>query len=612
MVVIAAAVTLGILRGSIDTDGSASATAYSTQAVPVGCQPAKLNVSDILPGTSVAVSPLPGTVTASPYTQISLLGEPMGDLHGIRVSGSQSGSHSGRLRAYSQGDGASFVPSKPFREGETVSVIGKVGAGKSARAFSYQFMVAREDLLPYVKADHPVRDPQEKEHFHSAPSLESPVPVVTVHSPQSAPGDLFVAPYNGPGASGPMIFEEQGNVVWFDPEPAGTEATNLQVQQLFGKPVLTWWQGYIPPQGFGEGEEVIANSAYKVIDRVNAGNGFKADLHDFHLTANATAVLTVFDPVDCDLSPLGGRHVTAVTNTMFQEIDLRTGLVRREWSALDHVSLTDSYMDAASASLEWPLDYFHLNSVDQTASGTTLISSRNTSALYELNTLTGQVISQFGGKQSSVTLSPGAATAYQHDATVQSNGTITVFDNGASPKVHNESRALVLTVNPVAHTETVLSEFTHTDPPLLAESQGSVEQLGDGNLLVGWGAQPYFSEYSITGSLLFDAHLHGSYQSYRTYRAPWSGEPTYPPSIAAEPKHPKGPITVYASWNGDTRTAAWEVLAGSSEHHLAPVASAPRTGFETTIPVSSPERYVAVQAVSSAGAVIGTSATIAG
>ena len=33
-----------------------------------------------------------------------------------------------------------------------------------------------------------------------------------------------------------MIFEEQGNVVWFDPEPAGTEATNLQVQQLFGKP----------------------------------------------------------------------------------------------------------------------------------------------------------------------------------------------------------------------------------------------------------------------------------------------------------------------------------------------------------------------------------------
>ena len=493
-----------------------------------------------------------------------------------------------------------------------MSVSGKLAGGAGSVPFRYRFTVAHEDVLPHPKSYHAIRDPMEKEHFHSAPKLEAPIADVTATSGQSAPGDLFVAPYNGPGPSGPMIFEGDGNLVWFDPEPPGTEATNLQVQQLAGKPVLTWWQGYIPPQGFGEGEEIVANSAYKVVGHVRAGNGYKADLHDFHLTPQDTAVLTVFNPVDCNLSSLGGQRYDAVTNTMFQEIDLPTGLVRREWDALDHVSLSESYMPASSATLEWPLDFFHLNSVDQTPSGVTLISSRNTSALYELNSLTGQVVGQIGGKQSSVTLSAGAATAYQHDATLQPNGTITVFDNGGAPKVHNQSRALVLSVNAAAHTDTVLSEFTHADPPLLAESQGSVQELPNQNILVGWGSEPFFSEFSLTGELLFDAHLHGSYQSYRTYRFPWTGEPDSRPAISAESNNPKGGMTVYASWNGDTRTAAWEILGGASTHHLAPLASAPRTGFETAIPVSSKRRYVEVQAVNSAGSVIGTSAAVSG
>ena len=60
--------------------------------------------------------------------------------------------------------------------------------------------------------------------------------------------------------------------------------------------------------------------------------------------------------------------------------------------SLDHVGLSDSYSPAVGTSSEWPFDYFHINSVDQQPGGTTLISARNTSALYELNTATGQVV----------------------------------------------------------------------------------------------------------------------------------------------------------------------------------------------------------------------------
>ena len=215
-----------------------------------------------------------------------------------------------------------------------------------------------------------------------------------------------------------MIFSQSGELVWFDPLAGETEATNLQVQQLYGKPVLTWWQGYIPPQGFGEGEEMIDNSAYQQVGRVHAGNGYKVDLHDFHITAQGTALLTMFNPIDCNLSAVGGPSGGAVTDSGFQEIDLATGLVRREWTSLDHIGLSDSYSSPEQASTAWPFDYFHINSIDQLPGSTALISARNTWALYELNTSTGQVVLQVGGKHGEVKALSGAATAFQHDATV--------------------------------------------------------------------------------------------------------------------------------------------------------------------------------------------------
>jgi hypothetical protein len=581
------------------------------------CEPSTLNRSAVLPGTSVAVSPLPDSYYASAYTQISLLGVAKGDLSDVRASGSVTGSHPGRLRGYSQGDGASFVPSAPFHAGETVTVHGRLKAGAKRQPFAYHFTIATQDTLNYVPPAHvAAAGPGEAQRFHTLPSLVAPVLAVTANSPLSAPGDIFTAPDAGRGPSGPTIFDHDGNLVWFDSLPAGVESTNLQVQQYDGRPVLTWWQGYIPPQGFGEGEEMIYNSAYRQIGRVHAGNGFKADLHDFHLTGGGTALLSVFDPIRCNLSAEGGPSGGAITDGIFQEVDLRTGLVRREWDSLDHVGLGDSYSRATDTNTESPFDYFHLNSIDQqggsptSIGGTTLLSARNTWALYELNTLTGQVIARIGGKRSTVKLASGAATAFQHDATVQPNGTITVFDNGAVPVVHPQSRALVLSVDPHANTDTVLAQYEHP-AALSSYSQGNVQVLANGDMFVGWGSKPFFSEFSPSGQLLFDAHMHGAYQTYRAYRFPWTGTPGSPPSIAASAiAGGRGPLTVYASWNGDTQTAAWRVLAGPSAKRLAPVGGAQRAGFETAISTPGPEAYVAVQALNAAGAVIGTSPTI--
>ena len=65
---------------------------------------------------------MPGTVSASPETQISLRGAAPSELGTVTVTGSRSGSHSGALRAHSDGKGASFVLDAKLRGGETVTV----------------------------------------------------------------------------------------------------------------------------------------------------------------------------------------------------------------------------------------------------------------------------------------------------------------------------------------------------------------------------------------------------------------------------------------------------------------------------------------------------------
>jgi hypothetical protein len=614
---VAGLVVVVLAVAAIAAGGPESSSAAGQSGSPQ-CVPDQLNRSAVLPGTTLSVAPLPGSYDASAHTQISIVGAPPSDIRDVRVSGSQSGSHSGHLAPYSQGDGASFVPSGSFKPGERVTVRGSELSGKSLAPFAYSFVVAREDYGIYSATAAATatpaaveRDYNEMQHFQSAPTLKPPVLVVTAHSPQASNEDVFSSPYSGPGPNGLMIFNEAGALVWFDPLPSGVDATNLQVQQLDGAPVLTWWQGAITVQGFGQGEEMIDNASYKRIGTVHAGNGLKADLHDFRITPQGTALLTVFNPIECNLSAYGGPSNGSVTDAIIQELDLETGLVRREWHSLDHVSPSESYSAAYPADGPWPYDYFHVNSIDPLSGERLLISARNTSALYELSTATGQVLTRISGKHSNVHVAGGAATAYQHDATMLANGTISVFDNGGSPKVHSQSRGLIVGISPGSQTETVLAQFDHPTPPLSSSSQGSVQVLENGSVFVGWGAEPFFSEFNSAGQLLFDAHMHGTYETYRAFRFPWAGEPTTPPAIAASTAA-KGATTVFASWNGDTQTASWRVLAGPSAQQLTPVAGVPRSGFETAIPTPAAERYVAVQALSASGALLGTSATIRG
>ena len=137
---------------------------------------------------------------------------------------------------------------------------------------------------------------------------------------------------------------------------------------------------------------------------------------------------------------------------------------------------------------------------------------------------------------------------------------------------------------------------------------GSVQQLPNGNVVVGWGTANNFSEYTPSGHLVFNGGFPPATNSYRAYRFPWSGQPAGRPGLALASQS-SGDLNVYASWNGATRVANWRVIGGAGPRLLLPLDTAHRTGFETTIALHSRPRYVAVQALSASGQVLGTSQT---
>ncbi len=554
---------------------------------------------------TVTISPLQGTEDASPQTQISFLGAPADQIHDLSVVGSSSGAHGGRLRSYASAVGASFLPSQPFVEGERVSVRATVGHTEEASSFR----VARIDYYDYTAS---VRSSQVKpapgQSFVSAPTLQPPLVSIDYDSPEAAPGDIFMTFAHGAGQSGPMIVNGAGQLVWFTPAPKGMTATDLQVESYEGKSALVWWQGYIPSLGIGFGTDEIYGSDYRPLAQVNAGNGYKADLHDIQITPKGAAFITSNTLVHTDLASGGGPREGVLIDSVLQEIDIKTGLVMFEWHAYGHVALSESYSDSHVSSTQ-PWDWFHLNSISLGPDGNVLISSRNTSALYDVSLASGRVLWRIGGKNSTFKMGAGTGMAYQHDARWQPDHTITVFDDGAVPKKHSQSRAIRLAID-WTHLAVHLVGRDVRTPPLLTGSQGNDQILPNGDSFVGWGEVPYFTEFSPTGQIVFEGRMPYPAQSYRAFKFPWNATPSGPPAIAVR-ANGAGAETVYASWNGATEVNSWRVLAGPDAKHLALVASAPRSGFETAIPLPTGDTHFAVQALDAQGHLLGTSPIVA-
>jgi hypothetical protein len=613
LAIAAAAIAVAVLLATDTLSGSGKGGAAAASSPT--CLPSTLNHDARLPGTAIDVSPAPETGTANPHTQVSFLGLPGARIRDVSVVGAHSGAHPGRLRAYSQGDGASFLPNSPFEAGERVSVHATVLTDRSqagtrtGKTIAFGFRVdtpySTTSVPPFP---NPQATPADYQSFDTLPGLQAPILSVTVADRDPGGGDILATNGPGPGQYGPLIYTPRGKLVWFDRLPQGRAAENLSVQSYEGRRALTFWQGKVLSLGFGQGEDVVMNSHYQTVARIPGGNGLQADLHDFQVAPHDVSYTTAFNAIRCDLSPVEGARNGVILDTAVQEIDMNTGLVRWEWHSLDHVAASESETTTPTKPTPW--DWFHINSIDLEPNGNIFISARSTWAGYQIEAGSGNVLWRLGGLKSSFKMGPGTETAWQHDGRILPDGLITFFDDGSNPPIHSQSRGLRIALDFKTRRARLVSAYTHPDPPLLAPSQGNMQTLPDGNAVIGYGGVPAITEFAPGGSLVFDAHLPYDMSFYRAFRFPWSGRPSSPPAILANLNDTGEATIVHMSWNGATGVASWRVLAGRHPTSLQAQTTIPASDFESSTTLPKKYAYAAVQALDSAGRVLGASKSV--
>lgn len=336
----------------------------------------------------------------------------------------------------------------------------------------------------------------------------------------------------------------------------------------------------------------MLDSSYELFRKLEpVGEGLRGDLHEFRITDRGTALITVYNPVPADLTSVGGPEQGWALDCLVQEIDIDTGDLVFEWSAVKHVAINDTVRKFAGeddgTTPETAFDFFHLNSIDVDDEGNYILSARHTSSILCVAPRDngGEILWTLGGKSNAFRDVSGGATdfMYQHDARHHGNATLSLFDNAAAERAgpaspHAHSRGLLVRLDTTAMTATLVRAYADPANPRAALSQGSMQVLGD-RVVLGYGWLPFVTELASDNDdddednndeegdrVLCAVELApwvsarwGLVNSYRAFKAAsWVGRPTAPPAVYFD----AAAARVYVSWNGATEVRRW-VLQGA-------------------------------------------------
>jgi len=443
------------------------------------------------------------------------------------------------------------------------------------------------------------------------------------------------------GNAGPYLYSTDDLSLVYA-EQRWPSAHNTQIQRYKDEDFLVFYQGE-QRDGHSSGTCIFYDSKYEVRHSVEAVGfpGASVDMHECQVTEEGTVLISIYETRDLDTSSAGGLTLEQggkLLDSLFQEVDLETGELVFQWRASDWYSLQDSYFAWDFDKPEgW--DFFHLNSVEKSAEGHYLVSARHTHTITYVNGTSGEPIWTLGGKRNGFKdLSNGEATnfAWNHHARFRGdagkNGAppqhLTLFDNHNldtaidAPGCNNDnsttcSRGKHLQLDYDNMTARLVKDYFHP-ANLVSGAMGGYTFVPNGNVLIGWGLNPTFTEHTPDGECVLDVQYNiwkpeGEGRGhYRTFKSDWVGRPTWPPSLAWEDVGggltvPGSPASrVYLSWNGATEVASWQIIAGNSTSMLdVPSKLFPRAGFETTITIGAGVRYGQAVALDKQGIVLG-------
>ena len=428
-----------------------------------------------------------------------------------------------------------------------------------------------------------------------------------------------------------LIMDQLGNPIWHS---ANGYLGQLEVQQLDGKNVLTYWTGGIGG-GFvdahGMGTITILDSTYKLIQTVTLNDGtFKAgdsmqnmpypsyiDIHESHITPKGSLIVTAYNSTPYNLSAVGGPEDGWLLDSLIYEFDLRTNKTLFRWSSVEHIDElplngshqlhpNGSIIDGNNATHPW--DYFLTNSVFPLDDGYILSSRHYWSAiaLDSNGNVTWNLNGEDGGDFDLVNQTGKSSTfSWQHyvrplDSTPNRSVTIDMFnnhnngfDNGTNP-----STGLTLYLDLQNRTVETVGALLDPQEVVYVDSQGTFHCLPGGHKLLANGQIPTLTEFDDNGRVVMKARFGQDNQvsSYRSYLVSnWSATPYWAPKIATT-QEPSGNVTLSMSWNGATPDVydGWMIYESADVNGPLTEISQQvrRTGFETNVTLSGGTRLV--------------------
>lgn len=249
------------------------------------------------------------------------------------------------------------------------------------------------------------------------------------------------------------------------------------------------------------------------------------DLHDIQLLPNGNYMYgSLSSRFGVDATAFGGTADVTTLDTEIQEVT-PDGRVVSGWDSGDRLRLAEAgrwWDRIPSSDVSLPYDVSHWNSVEP-AGKFMYLSFRNLDAVYKVNRKSGRVVWKLGGTETNKSLKvlnyPNGdyPLGAQHDARLQPDGTITVFNNrseleDAMPVAHR------FRINEGAGTAKLIETIRdrRVTPTFCC---GSARRLPSGDWLVSWGDAGIAGAYNPAGRTIFRLFT-PNYWSYRAEPVP--------------------------------------------------------------------------------------------
>jgi len=419
------------------------------------------------------------------------------------------------------------VPGEPLRfkvsasGGDTVSI-----AGQPKRDGDFTVPVTRttgEEVTVGVTANgrrstHHVRClPQDfpgwKVHRHARPESQWYVltPIgphnggyVAVFDARGVPMWWMHSSYYGPW-DGKLL--QNGNMMW-----------SRQFNNFFGVNPREAWE-----------EHALDGRTLRILQT----EGSPTDMHDLVMLPGGNYLLDTYRRrTDVDLSAYGAPKHAVAYDGEIQELTPE-GKVVWAWSSKGRISPSENtwWDDIRSAQSKRPpdersYDLVHINSMEPDGGGI-IVSFRFLDAVYRIDRNTKRITWKLGGtkRPESLTVKKDPLgkrpLGGNHDARKYDDGTLTVYDNGASggPAKRRRPRAVRYRIDTKKETATLLESVDEGAIPVSGWG-GSARKLPGGNWVIWWGGSNLMTEKTPSRKPVLELEFLDDKYSYRAFPIP--------------------------------------------------------------------------------------------